>query len=90
MIRLKRKRTKLKTERALFLHHADVMDKLQRQRQQFIVGIRSKQPIIDNLWRNKKRSDFRHKYVGFNCNKIYGHGPKHHFQTASIKTSDLK
>lgn len=55
MIRLKRKRTKLKTERALFLHHADVMDKLQRQRQQFVVGICSKQPIIDNLWRNKEK-----------------------------------
>ncbi len=33
----------------IFLHHADVMDKLQGERQQFVVGIGSKQTIIHNL-----------------------------------------
>lgn len=32
-----------------FLHHADVMDKLKRERQQFVVGVGSKQTIIHNL-----------------------------------------
>lgn len=36
---------------ALFLHHADVMDKLQGERQQFVVGVGSKQTVIHNLWR---------------------------------------
>lgn len=40
-----------KGKNALCLHHADVMDKLQGERQQFVVGIGSKQTVIDNLWK---------------------------------------
>ncbi len=43
-----------KGKAALYLHHADVMDKLQGERQQFVVGVGSKQTIIHNLWRKGK------------------------------------
>ena len=33
----------------IFLHHADVMHKLQSERQQFVVGVGSKQTIVHNL-----------------------------------------
>lgn len=36
---------------ALLLHHADVMDKLQGEGQQFVVGVGSKQTVIHNLRR---------------------------------------
>lgn len=40
-----------KGKSALCLHHTDVVDKLQGERQQFVVGVGSKQTIIDNLWK---------------------------------------
>lgn len=36
------------------LHHTDVMDKLQRERQKFIVGVCAKQAIIYDLVREGK------------------------------------
>lgn len=36
------------------LHHTDVMDKLQRERQKFIVGVCSEQTIINDLLREGK------------------------------------
>ena len=33
----------------VFLHHADVMDKLQGQRQQLVVGAGSKQTVVHHL-----------------------------------------
>lgn len=41
-------------ESTLFLHHADVMDKLQGEREQLVVGAGSKQTIIHNLQRKGK------------------------------------
>lgn len=42
---------------ALLLHHADVMDKLQSERQQFVVGVCSKQTVIHDLWRKAKQGE---------------------------------
>lgn len=36
------------------LHHTDVMDKLQRERQKFIVGVCSEQTVIYDLLRQGK------------------------------------
>lgn len=36
------------------LHHTDVMDKLQREGQKFIVGVCAKQAIIYNLLREEE------------------------------------
>jgi len=33
----------------MLLHHTDVIDKLQRQRQQLVVGVGSKQTVIHHL-----------------------------------------
>lgn len=41
-------------KRKIFLHHADVMDKLQGERQQFVVGVGSKQTVIHDLQRKGK------------------------------------
>lgn len=42
----------------LFLHHADVMDKLQGERQQFVVGVGSKQTVVHDLWRKRNKGNW--------------------------------
>lgn len=36
------------------LHNTDMVHKLQRERQEFIVGVGSKQPVIDDLKHTKQ------------------------------------
>lgn len=51
-------------QRVIGLHHADVMDKLQCKRQQFVVGVGSKETIVHNLPKQREEGRIIAQHTG--------------------------